>query len=212
MKRYFVIIGAGLGVLAAMGLAAAAPARAAEALGLHPDNPHYFLFRGKPTLIIAAGEHYGAVLNLDFNYLSYLETLKRQGLNGTRTWVGAYCEPAGAFKIAGNTLAPGPGRFLCPWARSEQPGYQNGGNKFDLRKWSWAYFARLKDFVEQASRRGIVVEVNLFCPFYQESMWQLSPMNAANNVNGLGAVARTNVYTLDRGEGLLAIQEALVRK
>src|SRR5262245_11031978 len=38
-------------------------ASAAEPLALHPDNPHYFLFRGKPTILITSGEHYGAVLN-----------------------------------------------------------------------------------------------------------------------------------------------------
>jgi hypothetical protein len=54
--------------------------------------------------------------------------------------------------------------------------------------------------------------MNLFCPFYNESMWKLSPMNAANNVTGVGTVARTNVYTLDKHEGLLAVQEAMVRK
>ena len=36
-------------------------------ISLHPDNPHYFLFRGKPTVLITSGEHYGAVLNLDFD-------------------------------------------------------------------------------------------------------------------------------------------------
>ena len=44
-------------------------------LALHPDNPHYFLFRGKPTVLITSGEHYGAVLNLDFDYLRYLDAL-----------------------------------------------------------------------------------------------------------------------------------------
>jgi hypothetical protein len=188
------------------------PVLAAKPLALHPDNPHYFLFRGKPTLIITSGEHYGAVLNLDFNYTKYLDTLAKDGLNGTRTWAGAYCEPPSAFGIASNTLAPLPGRFICPWARSEQPGYPNGGNKFDLNKWDPAYFKRLKDFMSCSSRKGVVVEMNLFCPFYEESMWQLSPMNAANNVNGIGAVARTNVYTLDKNGGLLAAQESMVRK
>ena len=42
--------------------------------------------------------------------------------------------------------------------------------------------------------------------------WKLSPMNAANNVNGVGTVARTDVYTLDQHGGLLAVQEALTRK
>lgn len=187
-------------------------ALAAKPLSLHPENPHYFLFRGQPTVIITSGEHYGAVLNLDFNYSKYLDTLARDGLNSTRTWAGAYCEPASAFNIASNTLAPLPGRFICPWARSDQPGYANGGNKFDLSRWDPAYFKRLKDFLKQAGRRGVVVELNLFCPFYEESMWRLSPMNAANNINGIGAVDRTNVYTLDRQGGLLAVQEAMVRK
>jgi hypothetical protein len=181
-------------------------------LSLNPENPHYFSFRGKPTVIITSGEHYGAVLNLDFNYTKYLDALARDGLNGTRTWSGAYCEPSTAFEIADNTLAPRAGRFLSPWARSEQPGYANGGNKFDLTKWDESYFKRLKDFISQASKRGIIVELNLFCPFYDESMWVLSPMNISNNINGVGAIARTNVYTLNNNGALLGVQDAMVRK
>jgi hypothetical protein len=26
-------------------------------IALHPDNPHYFLFRGKPTVLITSAEH-----------------------------------------------------------------------------------------------------------------------------------------------------------
>jgi hypothetical protein len=58
----------------------------------------------------------------------------------------------------------------------------------------------------------VIVELNLFCPFYEESMWKLSPMNTINNVNGMGSVARTNVYTLDRNGGLLRFQEEMTRK
>ncbi len=188
------------------------PALAAPPLALHPDNPHYFLFRDKPTVIITSGEHYGAVLNRDFDYQTYLQALAKDGLNGTRTWAGAYCEPSSAFNIKSNTLAPLPGRFICPWARSNQAGYANGGNKFDLNKWDPEYFKRLKSFMAQAGKRGVIVELNLFCPFYEESMWELSPMNARNNVNGIGTVGRTNVYTLDKNGGLLAVQEAMVRK
>ena len=181
-------------------------------LSLHPDHPHYFLFRGKPAVLITSGEHYGAVLNLDFDYVRYLKALEKDGLNLTRTFTGAYVEPLGAFNIASNTLAPAKDRFICPWARSQTPGYPNGGNKFDLTRWDEAYFKRLKDFVAQASERGVIVEMNLFCPFYEESQWKLSPQNTANNVNGIGAVGRTNVYTLDKHGGLLAVQEAMVRK
>src|SRR3954447_20562876 len=159
-------------VLACLGsILAVAPSRAAEPprpLALHPDNPHYFLFRGKPAVLVTSGEHYGAVLNLDFDYRKYLKTLEADGLNLTRTFSGAYCEPAGAFNIAENTLAPAKGRFLAPWARGDAPGYAHGGNKFDLTRFDDAYFRRLKDFAAEAAKRGVVVEMNLFCPFYDE--------------------------------------------
>jgi hypothetical protein len=181
---------------------------------LHPDNPHYFLWRGQPTVLITSGEHYGAVLNADFDYVKYLDTLAADKLNLTRTWTGGtYCEPASAFNIARNTLAPLAGRFVCPFERSGQPGYKGGGNRFDLERWDEDYFKRFRDFAAQASARGVVVEVNLFCPFYEDSMWALSPLHPGNNVNGVGVgLARTNVYTLDRHGGTLAIQERLVRK
>ncbi len=184
----------------------------AAPLTLHPENPHYFLYKGKPTLVITSGEHYGAVLNLDFNYVTYLDELASKKLNGTRTFSGAYVEPQGAFNIAQNTLAPAQNRFICPWPRSDTPGYANGGNKFDLSKWDDAYFQRLRDFVEQAHRRGIVVEMNLFCPFYEEAQWNLSPQNVANNINQIGNVARTNVYTLDKNGGLIGVHDAMVKK
>jgi hypothetical protein len=193
-------------------LVAVTTAASAAPLALHPGNPHYFLFREKPTVLVTSGEHYGAVLNLDFDYVKYLDTLAADGLNLTRTFSGAYVEPPGAFNIAENTLAPKTSRFICPWARSDQPGYANGGNKFDLGKWDAGYLARLKDFVAQADKRGIVVEFTLFCPMYDDAKWKVSPMNTANNVNGVGAIEPKDVYTLDKNGELLAVQEALVRK
>ena len=178
---------------------------------LHPDNPHYFLWRGKPTVLITSGEHYGAVLNRDFEYTTYLDTLATYGFNLTRTFSGVYCEHPGAFDIRDNTLAPAPGRLICPWARSDEPGYAGGGRKFDLDQWDAAYLECLRGFVAAASERGIVVELVLFCPFYRKKMWALSPMNARNNVNGVGALRRDQVYTLE-DEALTAVQEAVTRK
>ena len=180
-------------------------------ISLHPENPHYFLWRGKPTVLITSGEHYGALLNRAFNYKRYFATLQSHGLNLTRTFSGAYCEPVGAFKIVRNTLAPAAGDLICPWARTDSPGYANGGNKFDLTKWDPEYFQRLRNFVSEANRHGIVVELVLFCPFYKDGMWDLSPMNVRNNVNGIGNMARTEVYTLGH-EDLLAVQDAMVRR
>ena len=184
-------------------------------ISLHPDNPHYFLWRGKPTVLIGSGEHYGAVLNRPFDYVKYLDALHQHGLNHTRLFLGLYVEDNAHLKDgpqAGNTLDPAPGQLLCPFARSNVPGYGKGGNKFDLKRWDEAFFSRLKDFVAKAAQQGVVVEVNLFCPYYAESMWKLSPFNAANNVNDLGHCKLTDVFTTDHHGGLLAVQEAMVRR
>jgi hypothetical protein len=196
-------------VLLVSSLLAADPALAP--ISLHPDNPHYFLWRGKPTILITSGEHYGAVLNLDFDYGRYLRALQADGLNHTRTFSGAYREIPGSFGITDNSLAPHPNRFACPWARSTTPGYFDGGNRFDLTKYDPAYFARLHDFLSQARQCGVVVEFNLFCPMYNDDLWRACPMNAANNVNGVGKCGREEVYTLKHPD-LLEVQIALTRK
>ena len=190
----------------------AQPQAPSAPIALHPANPHYFQWRGRPTILITSGEHYGAVMNLDFDYRKYLDTLAAEGMNYTRVFSGAYVEPQGAFKIERNTLAPRSGKYLAPWPRSGQPGHPDGGGKFDLSRWDDAYFTRLKDFIGHAAARNVVVELSLFCPMYEEVQWSLSPMNAVNNVNGVGKVGRNDVYTLDKEPALLAAQEALTRK
>ena len=188
------------------------PSYTGEPLALHPENPHYFVYQGKPTLLITSGEHYGAVLNLDFDFVQYLDALAADGLNNTRTFTGVYVEPDTAFNIPKNTLAPKSGRLICPWARSDEPGYANGGNKFDLTKWNPEFFERLKRFMTEADKRGIIVEMNLFTPMYGGDIWAMSPMKASNNVNGIGHVGLNQVYTLDQEAALLDIQEEVTRK
>ena len=181
-------------------------------LSLNPQNPHYFLFRGKPAILIGSTEHYGSVLNLDFDYIRYLDELSAAGLNVTRTFSGAYVEPAGAFGIKKNTLAPAPERYICPWSRSKEPGYANGGNKFDLSEWDEAYFSRLKNFIAEAGERNIVVELDLFSNYYDTVQWKLSPLNSINNINRVGDIKdHKEVLSLAHGE-LLKVQESMVRK
>ena len=182
-----------------------------QPITLHPGNPHYLLWRGEPTILLTSGEHYGALLNLDFDYGRYFRELQAHGLNHTRTFSGVYRETPASFAITDNTLAPRQHRYVCPWARSDQPGYAHGGEKFDLTQWEPEYFARLHAFMSQARDSGIVVELTLFCPFYREDMWRVSPLHAANNVNGVGQCPRAEVYTLKHGD-LLALQLGVTRK
>ncbi len=151
--------------LLALVLLAASPALAADLpIALHPDNPHYFLFRGKPAVLVTSGEHYGAVLNLDFDFIPYLDELKARGFNLTRLFSGTYREVPGSFNIEANTLAPKSGRFLGPYARSKTPGAADGGARFDLDRANPDYYPRLKSFVAEAGKRGIVVEFVALLP------------------------------------------------
>jgi hypothetical protein len=181
-------------------------------LSLHPVNPHYFLFRGNPEVLIGSTEHYGAVMNLDFDYIKYLNELKASGLNVTRTFTGFYVEPAGAFGIKKNTMAPASGRFICPWSRSSQPGYANGGNRFDLSVWDESYFTRLKDFIGEAGKRNIIVELDLFSNIYDTVQWKLSPLYYSNNVNSLLIIKDWKEVLSLRHPDLLAIQVKMAKK
>ena len=179
-------------------------------LALHPENPHYFLFRGKPTILITSGEHYGSVVNLEVDYVKYLDTLAQDKLNLTRTFL-AYREQPGAFGIKDNILAPKQEKFIAPWQRSNVPGYFDGGNKFDLTKWDEKYFARLKDFAAQASKRGIIIEANLFSSYYGDNSWFTHPFYFKNNINNVGNCKWDEAEMLKHPE-VTAAQDAYVRK
>jgi hypothetical protein len=177
----------------------------AQPITLHPDNPHYFLYRGKATVLVTSGEHYGAVLNAKFDYQKYLATLAKDGLNHTRIFTGIYREVPGSFNITGNTLAPEQADWLTPFLRLS-------GGKYDLTQWNPAYWSRLKAFLSEAERRGIVVEICLTTTHYNDTHWALVPWNERNNVNGVGAgLTHTDPWTL-KDPKLQGFVDAFVRK
>jgi len=182
---------------------------AAEPIKLHPASPHYYLFNGQPTILITSAEHYGAVVNKDFDYVAYLDALKSYGLNYTRIYPGALFEPMGKFG-KGNTLGPKPASLIVPWARSNVPGYLLGGNKFDLDQWDPEYFNRLKDFLAKAAERGIVVEICFFNAQYSDT-WPISPLYYENNVQGVGKCDYEDAQTLKHAD-LVQREDDYVRK
>lgn len=185
-------------------------AQSRETFQLHPENPHYFLYQNKPAILVGSGEHYGAVVNLDFDYKKYLRTLAKDNLNNTRLFTGAYLEKLGDFGIQKNTLAPTEGRLVLPWKRSNILGYTLGGNKFDLNQWDEAYFVRLKDFMAEAQRNSVIVEITLFSAHYAEG-WNYSAFHPKNNINQTDSVSSALVNTMQNGN-ILDHQERYVRK
>jgi len=152
----------------------------------HPENPHYFIWKGKPLVLITTDQHYGAVINLDFDYILFLDRLKEFGMNLTRIYPGGYVEMKDMY-TEGNPLGPAPDRFILPWKKSGEVGANPdlGKYKYDLDQWDIEYFRRLKDFVYQASVRNIIVEIAFFNGMYDDR-WTMQPLYNTNNVQGVG--------------------------
>jgi hypothetical protein len=202
-------MGTTVSALALLLLALCTGVCAAEPIRLHPDNPHYFLFRAKPTVLITSAEHYGAVVNRDFDYVAYLDALKRYGLNATRIYPGFLIEPVDKW-LPGNSLGPRPEARIMPWARSDVPGAAMGGRRFDLDRWDADFFARLRDFIAKAGDRGIVVEICLFNAQYADT-WPIAPLYHENNIQGVGDCDFKDAQTLKHAD-LVRREEDYVRK
>lgn len=163
----------------------------AEPVRVYPENPHYFVYKGKPLVLISSDHHYGAVIDRDFDFTRYLEYLAAHGMNVTRIYPGGMFESPDKW-LPGNPLGPLSGRQILPWQRSDQtganPALAEPGHpsfKFDLDRWNPAYFDRLKAFVETAQRHDIIVEVAFFNGMYAVC-WPLMAMYHQNNIQDIG--------------------------
>ncbi|MFO0889046.1 MAG: carbohydrate binding domain-containing protein [Isosphaeraceae bacterium] len=183
-------------------------AGAEDPIRIHPENPRYFQWKGRATVLVAASEHYGSVVNAGFDFTKYLAAVRAAGLNHTRVFLGDYVEAPKSFGIIDNSLAAAPGKLLAPWARSDRPGFALGGMKFDLDRWDPVYFERLHAFFRRAEAEGIVVEAVLF---FVGPGWDTAPLNPRNNVNGTTPITATQYLSLDNGN-ILRYQEAYCRK
>ena len=180
----------------------------------HPSNPRCFLYKGKPIVLITATEHYGAVLNGQFDYVPYLDELARNRLNLSRTFT-FYREVEDSIPPLGytNTLAPRPGQEVMPWKRSGPGKANDGGMKFDLDQWNPAYFTRMKAFLKAAAARDIIVEIVFFCNPYRPSIWSWFPLHPDNNVNGAGGnIAEVGEFMEIHDPRIFERQSGFVRK
>ena len=164
-------------------------------IGVSDNNPHYYQYKGKEVLLITSAEHYGAIISRKFDYVRYFDALAEFGLNYTRIYPGAIVEPEG-FWLREDMMTPASEDMILPWARSDVPGYIGGGNKFDLESWDKDYFIRLRDFVHEAEKRGIFVEICFFnCQ--NKPYWVYSALHKDANIQEVGDCDHITFQTLD---------------
>jgi hypothetical protein len=183
----------------------------ASPIGKHPANPHYFVYRGRPLVLVTTDQHYGAVINRDFDYVPFLDRLREYGMNLTRIYPGGYVELKDQY-APGNPLGPSPDRYILPWRKSGETGASPhlGQYKYDLASWDNAYFKRLRDYVHQASVRNIIVEIAFFNGMYDDR-WAAQPLYHANNIQGVG-ILDFKQFTTFADKALVDVQRKYVEK
>jgi len=193
-------------------------------LRVHPSNGRWF---ADPTgrVVWLTGSHTWANLQErrfaetpEFDYERYLDDLQAWGHNFIRMWVW---EHAGGMQFTDRPIVYYPMIY-----RRTGPGTAlDGEPKFDLTQFNEAFFARLRDRVVAAGRRGMYVSVMLFQGFSLDKTggdpdktvaFRCHPMNRANNINDVdgdpdGGGSGLQAHTLDCPD-VLALQEAYVRK
>lgn len=134
-------------------------------VGISHENPHYFTINGELRLLISSAEHYGALVNRAFDYVRYFRELRKNGFNQTRLFAGSYFERASDFSFDSNPLAPGAENLVPLFA---------GPEKTRLHP---EYVERLRAILAAADEAGAVVELTLFCVFYNEGNYLDSPLH-----------------------------------
>src|SRR3954452_11702313 len=173
-------------LLIASALVFAIRAFGADAISIHPENSRYFLFRGKPLILVTATEHYGSVINRPFDFERYLDDAARHKMTMTRTFL-LFRELQGARNPSSPAKPESPD-YIAPFPRPGPGKAMDGEPIYDLDHWNPEFFERLQRFLTAASRRGIVVELTLFSNAYGDNIWALNPFRAANNKQKIGNI------------------------
>ncbi len=182
---------------------------AAEAIKIHPDNSKYFLFRGKPLVLITASEHYGSVINRPFNFEKYLDDAAAHHITLTRTFL-LFREMQSA-RNPSSPCKPESPDYIAPFPRTGPGKALDGEPIYDLDQWNPEYFERLHRFLDAASRRGIIVELTLFSNAYADQVWALNPFRAENNKQHLAKLEWPEYLSLKDAD-LVRRQSAYARK
>ena len=176
---------------------------------IHPDNPKLFEFRGKPLVLLTATEHYGAVINRPFRFERYLEDAAAKRITLTRLFT-LFREQQSPVNPA-STCKPESPDFVAPYLRTGPGRGRDQELRYDLDQPNPEYYERLHAFLSLASELGVVVEVVLLSNTYGDRVWELNPLHADNNVNGMPHIAWPE-YMSVRHEDLYRRQVDHVRR
>jgi len=175
----------------------------------HGANPKLFEYNGKPVVLLCATEHYGAVMNRPFDFQKYVGECIDKKQNYTRLFL-LFRE----LQCANNPYSPCKPEtpdYVAPYRRTGPGLACDGLPQYDLEKWNDEFFERLHAYLALCEQSDIIVEVTLFSDSYSQTLFELTPMCAENNINGLPHIDFRQAMSL-QVEALVAYQKKYVEK
>jgi hypothetical protein len=155
------------GLLAALVMACTGlPANGADVERIRPydGNPTYWQYQSKPLLLLGGSDQD----NL-FNHPNIAP-------NGLEAHLDLLVSVGGNY--VRNTMSSRDEGNLWPHYRDPETG------RYDLDRFSEAYWQRFRDFLEMTRRRDIIVQIEVFDRFdYARDPWDRNPFNPKNNIN-----------------------------
>ena len=140
-------------------VAAAAGGERPEAIKVSPTHPQYWQYDGRTVLLLGGSKEDNLFQISDIE--EHLDLLAASGGNYVRCTMSSRDE--------GN-----------PWPFF----FDENEGAYDLGRWNDEYWARFERLLSEASRRGIVVQVEIWATFdFYRDNWGVNPFNPKNNSN-----------------------------
>lgn len=175
----------------------------AYAAPISPDttNRQYFFYNNKVIALVGTSAEYlphvsqmndtdktrderyldrGLIYVTYENYPAFIDDISGRGMNKIRMWVGLNHSPARENPAPSPTPYPAPTPTPTPYP-SEQPfKYDTTANKWDVTQnvWDETFFDRVREVIEYAATKDVIVEVTLFDPW--SGSWTRGPWYQAN--------------------------------
>ena len=217
---------AGLSASSILGQEKKPPRPASGPLRVSAKNPRYFCDASGREVLLVGSHTWNSLVDMGqsdppkpFDFDAYLDFLDRYGHNFIRLWAwDSTTWDTRANGKWGKDFVHNAGPL--PWARTGPGAALDGKPKFDLKQFQPAYFARLRERVGVAGRRGIYVSVMLFEGWglfhgnrrraaLDQWAWRSHPFHPDNNINGIDAGGKVHSRA---NPAVNEIQAAYIRK